>query len=444
MHILIISYAYFPVLSPRAFRWTAIAEELAQRGYKVEVVCASNTNQPLEELRNGVRIHRVGVETRETIKRYLGMEETRVSSLSKNNRQRESQNNKWIAELTKLAYSTTIKLLLWPDFAALWYFAAKSIAHKLVRRNAPNILITSSLPYTCHLVGLSIKKTLNLHWVVDIGDPFSFTKIPPINNLILYKKINSLSEAKVLSMADAVSVTTQQTKDRYLNCFPKIREQAIHVIPPLYSLTPKGADLPKFFGERGRIRLVFAGTLYRDIRNPTPLLNLFERLLATSLGGRLELHFFGVMNDCAPCFVPYSSLEGAGLFLHGLKPRHVVQAAMQESTVLVNLGNATDYQLPSKVVEYLALGKPVLNIIQDAGDSSNIYFDGASGICTISVEDIPNSSAMIDKVVEFIRSPPSISLEYVERISSRHGPVNITEQYLQIFHEFQRRLETKC
>ena len=114
MHILIISYAYFPVLSPRAFRWTAIAEELAQRGHKVEVVCASSKNQPRDELRNGVRIHRVGAETRETIKRYLGMEETRVSSLSKNNRQRESQNNKWIAELAKLTYSTTIKLLLWP------------------------------------------------------------------------------------------------------------------------------------------------------------------------------------------------------------------------------------------------------------------------------------------------------------------------------------------
>ena len=150
------------------------------------------------------------------------------------------------------------------------------------------------------------------------------------------------------------------------------------------------------------------------------------------------------MNDCAPCFVPYSSLEGAGLFLHGLKPRHVVQAAMQESTILVNLGNATDYQLPSKVVEYLALGKPVLNIIQDSGDSSNIYLDDAPGICTILVKDIPNSGAVIDKVVEFIRSPPSISSEYVERISKQHGAVNITEQYLQIFHESQHRLKTKC
>jgi len=249
MHILIISYAYFPVLSPRAFRWTAIAEELAHRGHKVEVVCASSTDQPREEIRNGVRIHRVGTATREIIKRYLGLEETRVSSLSKKIEKRKSPNNKWLAEISKLAYSTTIKLFLWPDFAALWYFAAKSSAHKLVRVSTPDILITSSLPYTCHLVGLSIKKALNLYWVVDIGDPFSFTKTPAINNIRLYNKLNSLSEAKVLSTADAITVTTRQTKDRYLYYFPNTSEQAISVIPPLYSLTQKGGNLPKFLAK---------------------------------------------------------------------------------------------------------------------------------------------------------------------------------------------------
>jgi len=434
MDILIISYAYFPVLSPRAFRWTAIAEELSKLGHNVDVVCASSANQPQEEVLNGVRIHRVGSGLRATIKRYLGFEETAVSSLLQNEKP-TSIKKAWLAEFSKLVYLFSIKLITWPDFAAMWYFGANKMSHNLAMRHTPNILITSSLPYTCHLVGLSIKKTFDVHWIVDIGDPFSFTKTPPINNLKLYSKINSLSEAKVLITADAISVTTQETKDNYLNHFPKIDKDKIQVIPPLYSLMPRGVAFPRFFSGEDKLRLVFAGTLYHDIRNPTPLLNLFERLLATSVGECLELHFFGVVNDCAPCFVPFNKLIGVRLFLHGLKSREIVQAAMQESTVLINLGNATDYQLPSKVIEYLALGKPVLNITQGSRNSSKIYFDDAQGICSISVEDIFGGDGVSDKVAAFIKSPPSIDLEYMEQISSQYGPVSITKQYLRFFRE---------
>ena len=46
---------------------------------------------------------------------------------------------------------------------------------------------------------------------------------------------------------------------------------------------------------------------------------------------------------------------------------------MAEADVLVNIGNRTSYQLPSKVVEYAAFGKPILNFLASPDDSSAVF-----------------------------------------------------------------------
>jgi hypothetical protein len=43
---------------------------------------------------------------------------------------------------------------------------------------------------------------------------------------------------------------------------------------------------------------------------------------------------------------------------------------MKDVDVLVNIGNDSAAQLASKVIEYLALGKPVLNLVSIDRDAS--------------------------------------------------------------------------
>jgi hypothetical protein len=56
--------------------------------------------------------------------------------------------------------------------------------------------------------------------------------------------------------------------------------------------------------------------------------------------------------------------------------RSVVAAAIEHGDVLVNIGNATSHQLPSKLVEYVASGKPILNIARTSSDSSARFLAG--------------------------------------------------------------------
>ena len=60
MKILIISYHYFPVLNPRAFRWSEVSSELVNQGHKVHVLAHKAKNSSSFEKINGVRIYRTG------------------------------------------------------------------------------------------------------------------------------------------------------------------------------------------------------------------------------------------------------------------------------------------------------------------------------------------------------------------------------------------------
>src|SRR5690606_335842 len=109
-------------------------------------------------------------------------------------------------------------------------------------------------------------------------------------------------------------------------------------------------------------------------RRPDVLLSLFRELLKTPLAEKLELHFYGDIKQCAHAFEENADLLGRGVYVHGLVEREIANEAMLQADVLVNIGNQTDYQLPSKVIDYMSTGKPVINLAAIAADSSARLF----------------------------------------------------------------------
>jgi hypothetical protein len=432
MNILLVCYAYFPELSPRAFRWTAIAEELVRLGHRVEVVSASGTSRAGYECIHGVKVHRTGSNMREWIRRWLRLQATVTPADSAWRLGASASMQSKVGQFLEWAYRHTLRKILWPDFAAMWYFTALKRARALVQHGRPDAVVTVSLPYTDHLIGKALKRRYGIYWLVDIGDPFSFMTETPVNNTVLFRSLNARSESSVLALADAITVTTEGTRQEYWRCFRAIEKSKIKVVPPLFS-PPKITNSLEFSDSESRdIRLVFAGTLYRRIRNPAALLQFFRRLLATRLGPQLELHFYGVINDCQPYFDAYSDLIDSTVFIHGLVPRAQAVRAMQAATVLVNLGNATPYQLPSKLLEYIMLGKPVLNITKLESDSSQSFASDCNGVCNVSEHALATDAAELERVKNFLENPPAIAPSYVELLAQTHSTQAITQNYLRL------------
>lgn len=417
MRILIITHSYAPELTPRAFRWTAIAQSMAMSGHKVSVVSAGPAGSPAHEFIAGVEVHRV----RDPLIRRPAIHsagQARRAPL-------------WY-RFARWIYGHTWRRLYWPDSACGWYFPAVRLASRLLAHNNYDWLISVSHPFTGHMVGLTLKRrNPTLRWLVDIGDPFCLMDDPSPNNAVLYRKLNVGVDRAVLREANVVSVTTAGTRDAYVEIFPEIAAKT-YIVPPMLSL-PATIASESFRRDGEVLRLVYVGTLYRTLRSPVPLLKLFVQLVDRLPNAGLELHFLGNIHDCAELFAPYKHFLGVRIFVHGVVSRERAQEHMDVAHVLINLGNRSSTQLPSKVIEYVAMGKPILNLVTVKNDSSAAILATYPAALTVHVNSSMMSDVEVQKIADFVAEPPEVNSATI-----RDWLVPYTEQ--SVTREYQRLL----
>jgi glycosyltransferase involved in cell wall biosynthesis len=387
--ILIVSFSYWPTLNARAFRWTALAEDWASRGFDVHVVCALATGRPRFETVNGVQVHRAGAGLVEKARARLARARTaQTVTAGPGAAERPARSAGTAVRLVQFANRRVWRNLYWPDTTCLWYFDALATARAIVRKVRPQAVVSVSPTFTAVAVGRALLRGLAPapRWLIDLGDPFSFAAEAPPNNFRLYGGLNARFERACFAAASAVSVTNGLTRDGYARRFPESAAK-IAVIPPLLTVPPPDAGAPLPAGGR---RLIFLGTLYPSIRRPDYLLALFRRLAPRPGCEDVTLHFYGDVRECAESFERHRDLLGSRVFVHGPVPRDEAAAAMRGAAVLVNIGNDTSYQLPSKIVEYAMTGKPILNLASVPDDSSSRFLADYPLHCTLHAAAAPS------------------------------------------------------
>lgn len=415
--ILIISHSYSPLLNPRAFRWSAIAEKWAEQGLKVDVITSWLPGLKRFEILNGVEIHRVGGGITERL-RFVLRPVSRSTTGTRSKNSGESQGgilksvSGWILTIARFINDKIWKNIYWPDYACLWIGPASSKALELCEMEKYSSVISVSDPFSSHLAGKSVKATFSdINWLVDIGDPFSFREDCPGNNLRLYRRLNYRLESQIFRLADSISVTTDSTRRIFAELHYGSAAK-IKVIPPLMSVTGQTLFDESVLSKNQKIKLVYVGTLYRAIRNPEPLLKLFEKVVSLPGHENIELHFFGGYDDCRDIFEQYHYLIGEKIFTHGLVRRGLVLQAMHEADILVNIGNNNSYQLPSKIVEYVAMAKPIVNLHTIENDSSKEFLADYPAVLNLFMQ--PNNSILkqANELVGFLK-PGQIQIDDV-------------------------------
>ena len=379
MRILVITYYYYPDLTPRAFRWTEICEQWAKLGHDVHIVTAYQQGLARTENKQGVSIHRAGGAGLKGFRAWVNGDKTR-SKMGRASEQsffdksdvKTRHRTGWMKRLFRVIHDLTWRKIYWPDATCFWIWSAWRNSRKLCYERSFDVLITVSHPFSGHVVGLRLKQACpSILWLADNGDPFCFQERPAANNIRLYRKLNYWIEKRLLNSVDHFTVTTEGTAKIYQRLFPESL-QKISVIPPLLQdafLRTRSNRRDLF--DSDAIILLFVGIFYSDIRNPRSLLTLIERLIKRSplLRAKLQLHIIGSRKVIAEELEGFRSLQGRVL-LHGMLPHDMAVNAMHQSDCLINIGNRTSFQLPSKVIEYMATGKSILNLHSVEGDSS--------------------------------------------------------------------------
>ena len=419
MRLLIITYSYSPDLTPRAFRWKAIAEQLQMRGYEVHLLCASSG---LDEAGNGVTVHRVPDRLLEGRTRSMpgGAERQRVNTYKAIH-----YFKKWLRQIARSLW----RFFYWPDFACGWIFPAVKALRELGAKEQFDWIISSSHPFSGHLVALLGRHAeAKTRWLVDISDPYCLMNEPSPYNRLLYGWLSKRVEERVIANADVLSVTTDSTAEIYAAAFPGCQSR-IRVIGPLMSLP---AVPPRVRQPDGVLRLVYVGTLYRQLRSPTFLLACAAALKRAYPDMTLEVHFYGALNDCGDQLAAYIGMTTPFVFAHGMVDRVAVQQAMVDADVLVNIGNDSEAQLASKVMEYMAVGRPILNIISIEKDASVAALADYPSVLTIRrIDEIP-SVELVERLHRFLTDLPAVDSRIPSLVRERYSPANITRQYEQL------------
>jgi len=265
-----------------------------------------------------------------------------------------------------------------------------------------------------------------------MGDPFYFLKETPTNNHKIYNNLNFVIERKVFQAADAIMVTPEAI-NKYKELFPESLRK-MHIVPPLLPFEMNNFDFSnQHLNFSNKIQLVFIGTLYKRIRNPKFLLELYNNMLKIKLKKSLELHFVGNINDCEYCFESYKHLLGKKIFIHGIVKKEKVYKLMKEADVLINIGNNIPYQLPSKVVEYASTGKPILNIVKKETDNSINFFNNYPIVLNIIEESNKTIDEQSQEIKGFLQIlPRQINANKLKQFIEPFEVKNVAETYSKI------------
>lgn len=164
------------------------------------------------------------------------------------------------------------------------------------------------------------------------------------------KKEEYLSDTKAASIIMTNYVYEATKSQINSDIMPKIK---VLELPNIlnYGQVAKGVVFDKT-----KINCVFAGGLYKNIRNPAYTLKLFESFS----NHNIILHIFGHENNgkSIPDKLPDN------IIYHGQVDSTIALSCMSEADILVNIGNTVTNQMPSKVLTYISFGKPILNVIK--------------------------------------------------------------------------------
>lgn len=157
--------------------------------------------------------------------------------------------------------------------------------------------------------------------------------------------------------------------------------------------------------EEGRIRLLFCGWLYSGIRSPEYFLNIVSRL-----DERFEVTFMG--RECELLWERFPIETKATLITLPNQPYDVALQAMADADILINIGNSVPVHMPSKTLEYINTGKPMVNFYKLA-ECPTLFYTKRYPLALNLYEGDGNVEAAAARFVRFCEENIGKTLDHV-------------------------------
>jgi glycosyltransferase involved in cell wall biosynthesis len=366
--VAMVTFSHYPS-DPRPRR---AAEALVREGMSVDLVCAGEENAASRELSNGINVRRV------PIRRVRG---------------------------GKILYLYQYSAFI---FVSALILAARSLRHRYALvyiHNMPDILVVTSL----------VPKVLGAKVILDLHDPMPelMQTIFQLGNNTVAVRLMKKLEACSIALADRVLTVNLACKRIFSS--RSCRPEKVAIVMN----TPDGEIFPFRRPQRPALRenndcaqpfvIMYHGTIVE--RNGLDLavaaLARVREAIPTA-----ELRIYGTSTPFLKRVMDEAREQGVQDAVHHLGPRRLedlpAEIANCDVGIIPNQRNAfTSINTPTRIFEYLALGKPVIAPrtpgIQDYFDRDSLLFFESG-----NPEDLAHQ-------IRYVVSHPSEAAEIVER-----------------------------
>jgi Glycosyltransferase Family 4 len=413
MNILILNFYHAPTTDAHSYRWTQIARHYAKQGHNVDLLTGRVDGSPDKELLCGVQVKRLGLIKKKTVEVLNQAPDSFFSRV-------------------KLCFINFLRpfyrKIYWPD--ASWHWTPYVLREVYLRRKRKYDIVVSYYPcFGAHLAGRllkSVSKFPNFKWILDYGDPFCASDTWWPNNYFIYDKLNRCVERSYAAIGKMV-MTNEETRTAYLR---KLGEETqITVFPHL-------VDIGVFYSqgyehqerEGGGVNWLYVGAFHRGIREPHRLIE-FVRALNRRSNVKVYLDMYGPANgfDLNPQDCPE-------IRHWGYLARELAVDRLKNADFIVNVDNENCVMTPSKIVECIATGRPIINV----ANSETCYapmkaYEEVGYVLSQTSKQIDGS--VLERAEEFIRrhmkgcTAPEKDLR---TILSSHLIETIAEDYLNL------------
>jgi glycosyltransferase involved in cell wall biosynthesis len=402
--LLILAYRFPPQGGGGVQRTLKVVKYLPRFGWWPVVHTVKNPFWPLRdqtllaEIPAGVRVYRTRTFEFERLEQWLGRSlrggggELRALATGQTRApatQRARQGRGLGRRLRELAHSN----LLLPDPQIAWVPAALVKSLYIARHAQAQAIYTSSPPNSVQLLGLLLKRLLHRPWVADFRDPWT----EGVRRKEAYRKhlwrgrLEERWERAVVSEADHVIVSTDETKEQFLAKHPGLG-------PKLTVLT-NGFDSGDFAHLSPQKRLLREGQFHLTLTgnvetmfDAIPFFRAIQDALAEhpEMRSHLRVNFIGTKRGKYDDWIRENGLTPYIDYVAYVPHAECLQY-LTESDVLflcqIPVHASAGVKLPGKLFEYLPMRKPVL-ALTIPGETAHILERAGLGV-VVDPHDIP-------------------------------------------------------
>jgi glycosyltransferase involved in cell wall biosynthesis len=257
-----------------------------------------------------------------------------------------------------------------PDEKWVWIRAATRAALRLAADQQFSALVSFAQPWSDHLIGLRVRRATGLPWIAHFSDPWVVS--PYLTGRAWQRRIWERMEAAVVENADALVFVNDQTAERTMARYAKRLRAKVHVVPHGFDPVERLVQVPRMEG--APLIIAYTGRFYEGVRTPEALMRALARLAAgRPLARELRVIFVGAIVQAYRQLAATLGLDDVVEFT-GRRPfaESAQRAAAADVLLVIDAPADENLFLPSKLIDYLPMGKPILALTPARGATADL------------------------------------------------------------------------